>query len=92
MARKHAARVAVYPDAWSQRVTIQDAYYFAKRELAAHLSAFEAAYGRGSNEGMIDAVRHLRGVSDKLDAFRRMKVREWDAAQAANQTTEGVEP
>ncbi len=76
-------RVAAYPEPWSKYATASDAYYFAKREYAALLRMFHESASRGENDAMTNAVKKMRGVADKLDAFRRMKVREW-AAQAAN--------
>lgn len=89
MAAKHRPRKAVYPDAWQQRVTIHDVFHFAVREVTAHLANYQTGFHKRNNATMIDAVRHFRGISDKLDAFRRMKVREWEAAQAAIPKTEG---
>jgi hypothetical protein len=84
LAANHKPRTAAYPQPWSEQATIADAFYFAKREFTAQLALFETAGSTANNAAMIEAVKKLRGVVDKLDAFRRMKVREWDAAKAAN--------
>ncbi len=91
VAASHKPRTAAYPEPWAESATAGDAFYFAKREQTTLLAAFHEAAQKADNEGMVSAIKKLRGVVDKLDAFRRMKVREWNAAKAANPNTEEAE-
>jgi len=92
MAAKHKARTAAYPEPWREHATIVDAYYFARREFDSQLHAYRAAMLTIDDVHAIEALKRLRGVVDKLDAFRRMKVREWTAAEAAKPNTQEVKP
>lgn len=92
MAASHRPRTAAYPQPWSEHATIGDAFYFAKREFASQLAVFETAGSTANDAQMIEALKKLRGVVDKLDAFRRMKVREWNAAKAVNTQESEVQP
>jgi len=89
MARNRKNRTAVYPEPWNTRASVQDAHHFALRQAGKWIEEFTAAADRRDDAKMINAVRHIRGVGQKLDAFRRMKIREWNAAEAAKTQTQG---
>jgi hypothetical protein len=77
MARKRKERVPAYPARWPDHVSIADLRHFVARESLANISAFEVAHDLKDDAGMIAAHKKLRGMVDKVDAFRRLKLRAW---------------
>jgi hypothetical protein len=68
---------------WTKRTTSQDVINFAQRRMSFLLAKFAMACTDHDDIRMVQAVKGMRGVSTRVDQFRRMVVREVLAADAA---------
>jgi hypothetical protein len=90
MVRERKPKVAAYPQPWPSHVSIHDVFHFAIRENAKHLADFKTCCELRDFEGAEREIKMLRGIVDKMDAYRRIMLRNAAKESAANQTKEGV--
>lgn len=69
---------------WPKGTTIRDVTEYAASALSEQLMNYGARHEEKNLGGMAASVILLRAVVTRLDAFRRIKAREWRAAPAAS--------
>lgn len=77
-------QVEVWPDA----VTSQDVINFALARFARHAAKWGLACIQHDEPGMILAVAEIKNIATRMDRFRRITVKRWNAAASANPQTE----
>lgn len=77
-----------FAEPWPPLTTCHEVMLFAAQRVPEFLLLFDAAYRKRDNAHMIENIKLLRGVVTRLDAFRRMKVREWAEAEKLVTKTE----
>jgi len=87
MANKRPPRRVVNVQPWPVGTTVNEVIAWAAQRAPEYLLLFEAAYRKRDLVQMEGNMKLLRGVVTRVDAFRRMRVREWSAEQSANSNT-----
>lgn len=90
MAAKRKPKRAAYPAVWRDGTTLSEVVPWTATQFETNVLLFAAAYRARNDADMLDAVRHLRGVSTRLDQFRRMQARKWAMEQEAQTTGEAT--
>lgn len=68
--------------------TSQDVINFALARFARQLSLWGLACIQRDEQAMIRAVAEIRNIAVRMDRFRRITVKRWQAAAPANSETE----
>ena len=76
------------PETWPESITIDDVTDFACDQFVKMLACFRANEGQRSSSGMEDNIKGLRNIATRLDQFRRMRVRQWNATPATQSQTQ----
>jgi hypothetical protein len=70
-------------DVWCSDTSIAEVVHYASKELSLELLIFAAATRRKNNGEMLGTISALRHVITRMDQYRRMKVKQWNAAASA---------
>lgn len=84
MARTNGS--AHHTQTWPEATTTGDVMCYATREVSNALILFLAAERAHDTEQMTIHSRSIRNVATRIDQFRRMRVRQWQAQPESYQT------
>jgi len=73
---------------WTADTSIAEVIRYASYYFPVELLSFTAAERRKDNGGMILQIAAMRHIITRMDQYRRMKVKQWNAADAAPQKQE----
>lgn len=68
---------------WTADVSIAEVIRYASYYFPVQLLSLAAAVRRKDNGGMVLQIAAMRHIITRMDCYRRMKVKQWNAADAA---------
>jgi hypothetical protein len=68
---------------WTADVSIAEVVRYASYNMPVELLRFAAAERKKDNGGMVLQIAAMRHIITRMDQYRRMKVKQWNAADAA---------
>lgn len=70
-------------DVWCSDTSIAEVIRYASYEFPVELLRFAASERKKNNGEMVERIAAMRHIITRMDQYRRMKVKQWNAAASA---------